>query len=65
MSRSPLADLIRERTARVTIVGQGYVGLPLAVEYARAGFTVTGLDTDLDRVGPLNLGQSHSPDVAS
>jgi len=65
MSRSPLADLIRERTARVTIIGQGYVGLPLAVEYARAGFTVTGLDTDLDRVGPLNLGQSHSPDVAS
>jgi UDP-N-acetyl-D-glucosamine dehydrogenase len=49
----------------VTIIGQGYVGLPLAVEYARAGFTVTGLDTDLDRVGPLNLGQSHSPDVAS
>jgi len=65
MSRSPLADLIRDRTARVTIIGQGYVGLPLAVEYARAGFTVTGLDTDLDRVGPLNLGQSHSPDVAS
>src|SRR5262252_1218889 len=65
MGRSPLADLIRERTARITIIGQGYVGLPLAVEYARAGFTVTGLDTDLDRIAPLNLGQSHSPDVAS
>jgi UDP-N-acetyl-D-glucosamine dehydrogenase len=65
MSHSPLAGLIRDRAARVTIIGQGYVGLPLAVEYARAGFTVTGLDTDLDRVTPLNLGRSHSPDVSS
>ena len=65
MNASALADLIRDRVARVTIIGQGYVGLPLAVEYARAGFTVTGLDTDQDRVVPLNLGRSHSPDVAS
>ena len=65
MSHSPLADLIRDHAARVTIIGQGYVGLPLAVEYARAGFTVTGLDTDLDRVTSLNLGRSHSPDVSS
>jgi UDP-N-acetyl-D-glucosamine dehydrogenase len=65
MMSSSLADLIRKRAARVTIVGQGYVGLPLAVEYAGAGFTVIGLDTDQDRVVPLNLGRSHSPDVAS
>src|SRR6266542_4321520 len=59
MSRSSLADLIRNHTARVAVIGQGYVGLPLAVEYARAGFPVTGFDTDQDRVIPLNLGRSH------
>lgn len=60
-----LTEQIQARTARLTIVGQGYVGLPLAVAFGRAGFHVTGLDTDLDRVGPLNLGQSHTPDVSS
>ena len=65
MSQSSLADPIRNHTARVAVIGQGYVGLPLAVEYARAGFPVTGFDTDQDRVIPLNLGRSHSPDVAS
>ena len=65
MSQSSLADLIRNHTARVAVIGQGYVGLPLAVEYARAGFPVTGFDTDQDRVIPLNLGRSHSPDVTS
>jgi len=64
MSASDLADRIKNRTARVTVIGQGYVGLPLAVEFARAGFVVTGLDSDPDRVAALNLGQSHSPDVA-
>ncbi|PYM67452.1 MAG: UDP-N-acetyl-D-glucosamine dehydrogenase [Candidatus Rokuibacteriota bacterium] len=64
MSPSDVAESIRSRTARITVIGQGYVGLPLAVEFARAGFAVTGLDTDPDRVAALNLGQSHSPDVA-
>ena len=63
--KSSLADRIKDRAARVTVVGQGYVGLPLAVEYARAGFSVIGLDTDEERVVPLNLGRSHSPDVTS
>ena len=63
VTASELARRLRERTAHVGIIGQGYVGLPLAVELARAGFTVTGLDTDLDRVTTLNAGRSHSPDV--
>src|SRR5262249_60037242 len=42
-----------------------YVGLPLAVEFARAGFTVVGIDNDLDRVAGLALGQSYTPDVKS
>src|SRR5213083_2714960 len=65
MSESRLADHIRNRSARVTVIGQGYVGLPLAVEFGRAGLRTTGLDTDLDRVTALNAGQSHSPDVDS
>jgi UDP-N-acetyl-D-glucosamine dehydrogenase len=60
-----LSQRIDARAARLTIVGQGYVGLPLAVEFATAGFPVTGLDTDLDRVTALSLGQSCTPDVTS
>src|SRR5262249_19554773 len=44
-------------------IGQGYVGLPLAVEFARNGFGVVGVDTDLDRVGALQAGQSWPPDL--
>jgi UDP-N-acetyl-D-glucosamine dehydrogenase len=60
------ADLhrrIAERSARVGIIGQGYVGLPLAVEFGRVGFAVTGFDTSVDRVTTLNAGRSHTPDV--
>jgi UDP-N-acetyl-D-glucosamine dehydrogenase len=63
--RSALEARITSHEARVAVIGQGYVGLPLAVEFARAGMPVIGLDRDLDRVGALNQGQSHTPDVAS
>jgi UDP-N-acetyl-D-glucosamine dehydrogenase len=65
MTNRNLADRIQNHTATLTVIGQGYVGLPLAVEFARAGFPVTGLDTDLDRITALNAGRSHSPDVES
>jgi UDP-N-acetyl-D-glucosamine dehydrogenase len=64
MSINRVADRIQNRAALITVIGQGYVGLPLAVEFARRGFSVTGLDTDSDRVAALKLGQPHSPDVA-
>jgi len=60
-----LGRRIATHTARVTIIGQGYVGLPLAVEFAKAGFSVTGLDSDPDRVAALATGRSHVPDVRS
>jgi len=41
-----LHDRLTDRTARVGVVGLGYVGLPLAVEFARAGFITTGIDLD-------------------
>jgi UDP-N-acetyl-D-glucosamine dehydrogenase len=47
----------------VGIVGQGYVGLPIAVEVARAGFKVVGIDSDLGKVEKLNSGQSVVEDI--
>ncbi|HMH50445.1 MAG TPA: nucleotide sugar dehydrogenase [Candidatus Acidoferrum sp.] len=65
MTASTLTDRVRTTTAHIAVIGQGYVGLPLAVEFARAGFTVTGIDTDLDRITRLNTGSSYIPDVDS
>jgi UDP-N-acetyl-D-glucosamine dehydrogenase len=56
---------IENRTARVHVIGLGYVGLSLAVELAKAGFTVRGIDVDLERVTQLNRGQSYLVDVAT
>ncbi len=47
------------------MVGLGYVGLPLAVTFADAGFRVRGVDTDAKRVEAVNAGRSHVPDVPS
>src|SRR5438132_5067955 len=65
VNESRLTARIRDRTARIAIIGQGYVGLPLAVEFGRNGFSVVGVDTDLDRVGALQAGQSCTPDLLS
>ena len=65
MPETELADRIREHRARLAIIGQGYVGMPLAVEFGLAGFPVTGLDTDPDRITALNAGRSYIPDVES
>src|SRR5436190_17692348 len=59
-----LLDRIRSRRARVGVIGLGYVGLPLAVEFARAGFDVTGFDVDATKVAEINAGRSYIPDVA-
>ncbi len=54
---------IKNKSARIGIVGLGYVGLPLAVEFARAGFRVTGIDLDHRKVRSVNAGRSHIEDV--
>ena len=64
-SRSVLQEKIATRTARVGVLGLGYVGLPLCVEFARAGFTVVGLDVVKDKVANLNSGRSHVEDIPS
>jgi len=60
-----LSAKIAARTAKVGIVGLGYVGLPLAVEFAKAGFTVTGIDLVESKVARLNAGDSYVQDVSS
>jgi UDP-N-acetyl-D-glucosamine dehydrogenase len=58
-----LREKLETRTARVSIVGLGYVGLSLAVELAKAGMVVRGIDLDLERVSLLNRGESYLVDV--
>jgi UDP-N-acetyl-D-glucosamine dehydrogenase len=58
-----LQEKIRSRSARVGIVGLGYVGLPLAVEFARTGFEVTGIDVSQTKADRVNLGDSYVGDV--
>jgi len=60
-----LEEKIRSRRARVGIVGLGYVGLPLAVEFARAGFTVTGIDICEEKIRRVNAGDSYVGDIPS
>ena len=63
--KDSLERKIEDRTARVHVIGLGYVGLSLAVELAKAGFAVRGIDVDLERVTRLNRGQSYLVDVAT
>ena len=60
-----IRERIESREAMVCVVGLGYVGLPLAVTFAEAGFRVVGVDTDAARVATVNAGRSHVPDVPS
>src|SRR6516164_10693677 len=60
-----LKEKIAARTARVGVVGLGYVGLPLAMEFAKAGFSVTGIDVQESKIDSLKRGLSHVQDVPS
>jgi UDP-N-acetyl-D-glucosamine dehydrogenase len=63
--KEELLRRIESREAKVGIVGLGYVGLPLAVEFAEAGFTVIGIDVTAEKVEMLNAGQSYIGDIPS
>src|ERR1044071_8645769 len=62
MSAELLSKII-ERRAVVGVIGLGYVGLPLAVEFARGGLRAVGFDLDQSRVDTINRGRSYIPDV--
>jgi UDP-N-acetyl-D-glucosamine dehydrogenase len=67
LTRSALAasllDSIRARRARAGVIGLGYVGLPLAVEFGKAGYRTTGIDLDASKVNAINDGRSYIDDV--
>jgi UDP-N-acetyl-D-glucosamine dehydrogenase len=58
-----LLTKIETRLARVAVIGLGYVGLPLAVAFAKSGFRTFGIDVDDRRVAELNAGRSYISDV--
>jgi UDP-N-acetyl-D-glucosamine dehydrogenase len=60
-----LLERIKRGQARVGVIGLGYVGLPLAVEFAKAGLHVVGYDVDRSKVDALAAGNSYIPDVPS
>ena len=60
-----MRDKILARTSRVGVIGLGYVGLPLAVEFAKAGLKTTAFDIDRQKVDQINRGESYIGDVAA
>ena len=65
---APQETLVRklnDRSAKTGVIGLGYVGLPLLVEFARAGFSAIGFDVDAEKVQQIGRGESYIPDVSS
>ncbi len=58
-----LKDLIKTKKAKIAILGLGYVGLPLAIEFAKKGFQVFGLDSQKQKVDLINQGKSYIEDI--
>ena len=59
-----LKKKIENRSANIGIIGLGYVGLPLAMEFVRAGFKVTGIDSNTKKVDMINAGNNYIQDVS-
>jgi UDP-N-acetyl-D-glucosamine dehydrogenase len=64
-TKDVLLGKIHDKTARVAVLGMGYVGLPLAVAFAEAGFHVLGIDPDVHKVESFNRGVSYIQDIPS
>lgn len=62
---SALKSKIDSKSAKIGVIGLGYVGLPLAVELAQAGFEVTGFDISQKRVDQINRGESYIGDISN
>ncbi len=65
MIKEEFLSLITEKRARVGVIGLGYVGLPLLVEFARQGFDATGFEVDERKAAEINQGRSYISDVQS
>ncbi len=64
-SRETLLEKLKDRKAKIAVLGLGYVGLPLAVVFSEAGFDVTGIDTDPEKVRAVQRGLSYVQDVTT
>ena len=60
-----LAEKISDKSAKIGIIGLGYVGLPLAIEYAVKGFSVVGIDVDARKKEKLDRGENYIEDIES
>ena len=60
-----LIEKLKNHEATIGVIGLGYVGLPLLVEFARAGFDAVGIDVDQSKVSEVNAGRSYIGDVAT
>ncbi len=65
MVKEEIKRLVETKQARVGVIGLGYVGLPLAVEFARRGFRSVGFEVDARKADSINRGESYIPDVPS
>jgi UDP-N-acetyl-D-glucosamine dehydrogenase len=63
MIKEQIKNLITEKTARIGVIGLGYVGLPLIVEFASKGFTGVGFEVDTKKADAINNGESYIVDV--
>ena len=58
-----LINKINDKSAKIGVIGLGYVGLPLALEFANAGYEVIGIDINEKKVKKINLGNNYIKDV--
>ena len=63
--QTEIISRFQQRQAHIAVIGLGYVGLPLAVSFAQAGYQVTGIDLDRRKVEAINSGASYIEDVPS
>jgi UDP-N-acetyl-D-glucosamine dehydrogenase len=63
-AKEKLMSRLAAKQATIGVIGLGYVGLPLAVEFAKAGLTVIGVDQSAEKVGLINSGKNYIADVA-
>ena len=65
MVKVELIQEIQKKRANIAVIGMGYVGLPLAITFANAGFSVTGIDPNQEKVEMINRGESYISDITN
>ena len=65
MVKDQIIKLTTEKGARIGVIGLGYVGLPLVVEFSRGGFASVGFEVDENKAATINAGQSYIGDIDS